>query len=427
MGSPSRATSAPEPRSSTSGQLVATRDRGELVHPRLLREADLPEVGLVDAKQERRLRADRRLVVGGARAVRRPDFPEAGTGAGEDVGDAKAVADLDQLAARDEHLAPVGERGEGEQHGACVVVDHQRALRACEPPQETGQMMLTRAARTLGEVILQIRVAEGDTGDAVDGRLGERGAAEVRVHQHARGVQDTAELRPADRLELGERPVDEVSGVEPALISSRARSSAVRAASSTAARGSCASRSSRSSSSTEGRSRSLMKPSVSREACLTIDVLRRIRLAVTAVIVLVAGTAVTAVAARDAYYVDRPLPGVTVREARLAQPVTVVVDGRRVEVAPGRVLRIYRSATERSIQEAGRHSFLTRVQALADPSPPAIHVDPVLIVRPGEMNRLADELAAELQKPTAAQVVMRGVEPHVVPASPGQGIDRVTS
>ena len=167
-----------------------------------------------------------------------------------------------------------------------------------------------------------------------------------------------------------------------------------------------------------------MKPSVSRDACLTIDVLRRIRLAVTAVILLVAGTAVTAVAARDAYYVDRPLPGVTVREARLAQPVTVVVDGRRVEVPPGRVLRIYRSATERSIQEAGRHSFLTRVQALADPSPPAIHVDPVLIVRPGEMNRLADELAAELQKPTAAQVVMRGVEPHVVPASPGQGIDR---
>ena len=195
-------------------ELVATCDRGELVHPRLLREADLPEVGLVDAKQERRLRADRRLVVGGARAVRRPHFPEAGAGAGEDVGDAKAVADLDQLAARDEHVAPVGERGEGEQHGARVVVHHERALRAGEPPQETGQMMLTRAARTLGEVVLQVRVAEGDTGDAVDGRLGERRAAEVRVHQHARGVQDAAELRPADRLELGERPVDEVSGVD---------------------------------------------------------------------------------------------------------------------------------------------------------------------------------------------------------------------
>ncbi len=152
--------------------------------------------------------------------------------------------------------------------------------------------------------------------------------------------------------------------------------------------------------------------------------LRRIRLAVTAVILLVAGTAVTAVAARDAYFVDRPLPGATVREARLAQPVTVVVDGRRVEVAPGRVLRVYKRATERAVQEAGRHSFLTRVQALADPSPPAIEVDPALIVRPGELNGLVDELAAELQQPVAANVVMRGVEPHVVAASPGQGIDR---
>ena len=75
-------------------------------------------------------------------------------------------------------------------------------------------MMLTRAARALGEVVLQVRVAQRDVGDAVDGGLGERGAAEVRVHQHARGVQDAAELRPPSRLELGKRPVDEVAGVD---------------------------------------------------------------------------------------------------------------------------------------------------------------------------------------------------------------------
>ena len=85
--------------------------------------------------------------------------------------------------------------------------------------------------------------------------------------------------------------------------------------------------------------------------------LRRIRLAVTAVILLVAGTAVTAVAARDAYYVDRPLPGVVVREASLAEPVTVVVEGRRVAVQPGRVLRIYRSATAR-VDPGGRPALL---------------------------------------------------------------------
>ena len=52
--------------------------------------------------------ADRALVVGGARAVRRPDLDEPRARAREHVGDAEAVADLDQLAARDD--APRGPR-----------------------------------------------------------------------------------------------------------------------------------------------------------------------------------------------------------------------------------------------------------------------------------------------------------------------------
>jgi hypothetical protein len=49
---------------------------------------------------------------------------------GEHVRDAEAVADLDQLAARDEHLAALGERGEREQDGRGVVVDDERRLGA---------------------------------------------------------------------------------------------------------------------------------------------------------------------------------------------------------------------------------------------------------------------------------------------------------
>ena len=80
--------------------------------------------------------ADRALVVGGARAVRRADLDEPRAGAGEHVGDAEAVADLDQLAARDEHLAALGERGEREQHRAGVVVDDDRRLGAGQPAQD---------------------------------------------------------------------------------------------------------------------------------------------------------------------------------------------------------------------------------------------------------------------------------------------------
>ena len=77
----------------------------------------------MDAQEQRRLRPDRALVVVGARPVRRPHLDEPGARAGEHVGDPEAVADLDQLAARDDDLAALGERGEREQHRRGVVVD----------------------------------------------------------------------------------------------------------------------------------------------------------------------------------------------------------------------------------------------------------------------------------------------------------------
>ena len=85
-------------------------------HGRLLGEADDAEVRLVHAQEQRGLARDRALVVGGARAVRRADLDQARARAREHVRDAEAVADLDQLAARDEHLAALGERREREQH-----------------------------------------------------------------------------------------------------------------------------------------------------------------------------------------------------------------------------------------------------------------------------------------------------------------------
>ena len=54
-----------------------------------------------------------------------------------------------------------------------------------------------------------------------------------------------------------------------------------------------------------------------------------------------------------------------------------------VDVRPGRVLRVDGTATERALWDAGRHWLRAAGPALADPSPPAIDVDPVLIVRPG--------------------------------------------
>ncbi len=208
------------------------------------------------------------------------------------------------------------------------------------------------------------------------------------MHEHARGVQHAAELRPPRRLELGERPLDEVAGVGagPDLL---ARALERRSRGLERRRARLAARAARRGAARRRRAgrEASSKPSVSRDACLTIGVLRRIRLAVTAVIlrrrrhgghrrrrprrVLRRPAAAGRHGARGA-------PDA----ARHASSSTAGASPSR----PGACSAIYRGATERAVQEAGRHSFLTRVQALADPSPPAIEVDPALIVRPGELS-----------------------------------------
>ena len=162
------AESAPEPRSSTSGSPARAASCGELGERGLLGEADDPEVGLVHAQDHGRLGAERALVVGDPRAVRRADLDEPRARAGEHVGDPEAVADLDQLAARDEHLAALGERGQGEHHGSGVVVDDERSLGAGDPLQQRGEMVLPRSARARLEVVLEVGVAPADLDDAVE-------------------------------------------------------------------------------------------------------------------------------------------------------------------------------------------------------------------------------------------------------------------
>ena len=134
----------------------------ELPCARLLGEADHAEVGLVDAQERGRPLADRSLVVGEPRAVGRAHLDELRARAREDVGDAEAVADLDQLPAGDDHLASLGQRGEREEDGGGVVVDDERGLRAGQLAEQRGDVILARAARSRLDVVLEVRVAGAD-------------------------------------------------------------------------------------------------------------------------------------------------------------------------------------------------------------------------------------------------------------------------
>jgi len=143
----------------------------------------------------------------------------------------------------------------------------------------------------------------------------------------------------------------------------------------------------------------------------------------TGVVVSAGLVAAATIAARDAFYVDKPLPGVVVREPKLSRPVEIHLADRRVLVRPRRVLAVNAAATAAAARRAGRHSFLTRVRALADPSPPAIVVVPVLRERREAAARWVTELSADLRKPTPAKIAMRGLTPVVTPARPGEQID----
>src|SRR3954449_1804649 len=68
------------------------------------------------------------------------------------VRDPEAVADLDQLATRDEHLPPLGERRQGEHHGGGIVVDDERSFAPRDPPQHPSEVILPRSARAALEV-----------------------------------------------------------------------------------------------------------------------------------------------------------------------------------------------------------------------------------------------------------------------------------
>ncbi len=175
------------------------------------------EVRLVHAQQHCRLRPDRALVVGGARAIRRPHLDEPRTRPHEHVGDAKAVADLDELAARDDHLAPLRERGEREENGGRVVVDDERRLRTGQAPEERPEVILARPSLAPLEVVLEVRVAGADLGHAGERCLGERCAAEIRVDEDAGRIQHAPKRRLPRAADLDENGVDDRSWIRAGL------------------------------------------------------------------------------------------------------------------------------------------------------------------------------------------------------------------
>ena len=104
-------------------------------------------------------RADRGGEIGEMGAVGGADLAQPRAGACHDVGQAERAADLDQLAARDDRLAPVGQRVQRQHQGAGIVVDGERRLGPGQPDRASPKY--GRRARRAGRSRCRIRVSTG--------------------------------------------------------------------------------------------------------------------------------------------------------------------------------------------------------------------------------------------------------------------------
>ena len=118
-----RSTMQPLPRSSYTGMPRSRSERRQFAQLRPRGESRDAEVAGMDAQQQARAVVDGVAVVVDVRAVGGADLAQDGARARHDFGDAEAVADLDQFAARDDGFAARRKFVQREKDGGGVVVD----------------------------------------------------------------------------------------------------------------------------------------------------------------------------------------------------------------------------------------------------------------------------------------------------------------
>ena len=139
------------------------------------------------------------------RPVRRTDLGENHTRGLDEVGQAEARPDLDELAPADEDGRVLRVGGGREHEGGGAVVDDEGVLggRAGSEQGRAGPGA-SAGAGPGGEVELEVGVS-GRVGERRPGGLGQRRPAQVRVDEHACGVEDRCERGGALSAESGQQ------------------------------------------------------------------------------------------------------------------------------------------------------------------------------------------------------------------------------
>ena len=135
----------------------------------------------VRLQQQRGVVVDGVLVVPEVGAIGGAHFAQLAASAGHQFGQPKAAADLNQLAARDRHVAPQRQRVQHQHHRGGIVVHHGGVFGAGQEPQPVRDDALPIPALAAFEVVFERhgarRGGQRATGDAgTDGA-----AAEIAV------------------------------------------------------------------------------------------------------------------------------------------------------------------------------------------------------------------------------------------------------
>ena len=149
----------------------------------------------MDLEYHLRIGRDGALIVVQMRAVGGADLDEFGARSRHDIGDAEAAADLDKLAAADDNLLACGMGRQHQQYRGGVVVDHERVLGTGERADQLRGVLLARPARTSVHTVLERAVPARNLGHGLGDRLRERGAAQVGMDDHTRGINCWAQAR----------------------------------------------------------------------------------------------------------------------------------------------------------------------------------------------------------------------------------------
>ena len=96
----------------------------------------------MDLQHERGVGLEGALVVGEAGSIRGADLDQPAARLAHDLGHAEPAADLDQLAARHEHRATSGERGERHEYRRRVVVHDDARRRPARFREERGGVLV---------------------------------------------------------------------------------------------------------------------------------------------------------------------------------------------------------------------------------------------------------------------------------------------